>query len=124
MAQIKLIFDQELNSSLQVGDTVWYAPTSNVGSYQTASTSDNAFEKLGVAIELSAQYTKPTITVDLEPSIIATNVTTSNFIMFSKNKAVNSSGLKGYYAELDFTNNSNKKIELFSVSSEVSQSSK
>ena len=124
MAQIKLIFDQELNSSLQVGDTVWYAPTSNVGSYQTASTNDNAFEKLGVVIELSAQYTKPTITVDLEPSIIATNVTTSNFIMFSKNKAVNSSGLKGYYAELDFTNNSNKKIELFSVSSEVSQSSK
>jgi len=48
----------------------------------------------------------------------------NTFIMFSKNNKVNSSSLKGYYAELEFVNNSNKKIELFAVSSEISESSK
>ena len=124
MAKIELTFDQELNSSLQVGDTVWYVPTSNVGGYETASTSDTAFEKLGPVLEISPQYTKPIITVDLAPSFVPGSVTTSTFIMFSKDKTVNSAGLKGYYAELEFVNNSNKKIELFSVGSEVVQSSK
>jgi len=119
MAKIELTFDQELNSSLQVGDIIWYVPTSNVGGYETASTDDNAFEKLGPVTELSGQYLKPKITV-----VIPQNINTSTFIMFSKDKTVNSAGLKGYYAELEFVNNSNRKIELFSVGSEVVQSSK
>tara|TARA_R110001583_G_scaffold68544_4_gene194930 strand:+ start:527 stop:898 length:372 start_codon:yes stop_codon:yes gene_type:complete len=120
----KLTFDQDLNSSLQVGDIIWYVPTPEVGGYKTASTNDNAFEKLGPVTELSDQYLKPQVTVDLIYGVIPQNITTDTFIMFSKNKAVNSAGLKGYYAELEFVNNSNKKIELFSVGSEVVQSSK
>ena len=119
MAQIKLTFDQDLNSSLQVGDTIWYVLTSDIGGYETALTSNNSFEKLGVVAEISPQYTKPIITVDLLPNFISNSVNTNTFIMFSKNKTVNSDGLKGYYAELEFSNNSNKKIELFSVGSEI-----
>ena len=44
--------------------------------------------------------------------------------MFAKNKEVNSSSLKGYYAEVKFVNNSNEKAELFSIGSGVSESSK
>ena len=124
MAKIELTFDQELNSSLQIGDIIWYVPTSNVGGYETASTDDNAFEKLGPVTELSGQYLKPKITGDLIYNVIPQNISTSTFIMFSKDKTVNSAGLKGYYAELEFVNNSNQKIELFSVGSEVVQSSK
>ena len=44
--------------------------------------------------------------------------------MFSKPIEVNESGLKGYYADVTMNNTSNKYIELFSIGSEISPSSK
>jgi len=55
------------------------------------------------------------------PSPVLSN---SSFIMFKKNEVINNSGLKGYYAEVNFKNNSIEKAELFAVSSEIAQSSK
>ena len=54
----------------------------------------------------------------------ATTPSNSDYIMFEKDKQVNSSSLIGYYANVKLTNNSTKKIELFSLGSEVSESSK
>lgn len=48
----------------------------------------------------------------------------NSFIMFKKNEVINTSGVKGYYAEVKFKNNSIEKAELFAVSSEIVQSSK
>ena len=47
-----------------------------------------------------------------------------DFLMFSKDKAVNNTSLIGYYAELQLKNNANGPIELFAVSAEVAPSSK
>ena len=47
-----------------------------------------------------------------------------SFIMFGKDKKVNTSSLLGYYAEIKFVNDSTDKIELFSVGSAVAESSK
>ena len=47
-----------------------------------------------------------------------------SYIMFEKDKRVNSSSLIGYYAEVEFKNNRKDKIELFAVGSEVSENSK
>ena len=122
---IKLTFDYDLNSSLQIGDTVWIVKTSSYGSHDTGSTNDNSFLILGVVEDINRKQS----TIDVEfssfdlPEDLGLDLQNS-FFMFSKNKAVNSAGLKGYYAELEFVNNSNKKIELFSVGSEVVQSSK
>ena len=44
--------------------------------------------------------------------------------MFVKNQTVNMSGLSGYYANAIFENNSTEKAELFSISSEITESSK
>ena len=44
--------------------------------------------------------------------------------MFSKPNTFNTSSLKGYYAEIRLDNNSTKKVELFAVGSEITQSSK
>jgi len=44
--------------------------------------------------------------------------------MFSKNKKINSSSLKGYYAEVNLINNSTEKIELFAIGSSIAISSK
>ena len=47
-----------------------------------------------------------------------------DYIFFVKNQTINSSSLLGYYAEVKFENNSKEKVELFSVSSEITESSK
>ena len=44
--------------------------------------------------------------------------------MFEKNSQVNSSSIKGYYASVKFINHSTSEVELFSIGSEVSESSK
>jgi hypothetical protein len=44
--------------------------------------------------------------------------------MFVKDSAVETSSVKGYYNKIVMKNNSKKKAELFSLSSEVSESSK
>jgi len=45
-------------------------------------------------------------------------------LLFSKDAAVNTSGLTGYYAEVKMKNNSTTESELFAVGSEIIQSSK
>ena len=44
--------------------------------------------------------------------------------MFSKENEANLGSLLGYVAEVEFTNNSKEKAELFSIGAEVSESSK
>jgi len=115
---VQLIFN-EINASLQIGDEIYYTKPSPVsGGFENASLADTIF--LGQ------------VTSFLTPSVISVQYndnTTSppaigDFISFSKNKKVNRSKLKGYYAEVKMVNNSTKKAELFSLSSEVSESSK
>ena len=54
----------------------------------------------------------------------STCLTSSSFLLFSKDNNANMASMLGYYAEAKFTNNTNQKAELFSVGSEVTQSSK
>ena len=44
--------------------------------------------------------------------------------MFAKDKRANKSSVSGYYADLNFENNSVEKAELFTVASEIQESSK
>ena len=48
----------------------------------------------------------------------------SVYFFFTKNQVINTSSLSGYYADVQFQNNSRVKAELFAVSSEVTESSK
>ena len=67
-----------------------------------------------------------TITVDDSSFVppVTPVLNDESFIMFKKNEKINSNGLKGYYAEVKFENNSNEKAELFATSSEMRESSK
>ena len=107
---------------------MWYVNTTNVGNYDTASVNNNDFVLLGTIVSISSPLRKPVLEIDIAgfdtPDDLGFVLDQTTFIMFSKNNQVNSSALKGYYAELNFVNNSNKKIELFAVSSEINQTSK
>ena len=73
-------------------------------------------------IGLITGITINTVTAEISPS--QTRPTLTSFILFSKTASVNTSGLKGYYAEMQFKNDSLDYAELFSVGSEIFESSK
>ena len=113
---ITLTFNHPLNISVNIGDVAFHAPTStNVYDISTA------YETIGVItdiIDRNTNLSKIIIDPPLSTPVIG------DFIFFAKSNQVNSSGLKGYYAEVRLENWSTEKVELFSIGSEVSESSK
>ena len=97
------------NNSLQLKDKAYYVKLNN-------GFNSGDKELLGEITEIGHNY----IMVDSSNSVVEDG----DFIMFSKNKEVNNNSLLGYYAEVKLTNNSTDKIELFSLGSEVAESSK
>jgi len=67
-------------------------------------------------------YTTDVITADIANSTALP--ITSSFFLFGKDNRVNMTSLLGYYADVEFSNNATIKAELFSVGSEVFESSK
>ena len=120
MPLITIGFAQDINVSVQVGDLAWYVPTNQQGApgnqYQT-----NDVDKI-VLIGPITNINGNILTID-QPSG-QTPPSASDFIMFSKDKRANLSGVVGYYAKIRFVNDSKEKIELFAVGSEVFESSK
>ena len=105
----RIIFPGFINSSLQVNDNV-YAITAG----GNVTTSD----LVGKVISID----KESITVD---ETGAKTPTAGDFIMFHKDNEKNNSSLKGYYLETKFELPSQtEKRELFTIGSEITQSSK
>jgi len=107
----------KLNESLSVLDKVYYAPINAVG----------GFDKLGAIVEIGTvnAINRDTSVITVTTGLSSVDLTsTANFLLFSKNNAVETSGLTGYYASVKMKNNSTSKAELFSVNSEIVQSSK
>tara|TARA_R100000656_G_scaffold1161_2_gene2257 strand:- start:1272 stop:1658 length:387 start_codon:yes stop_codon:yes gene_type:complete len=127
MPIISIPFNDPINISVQVRDIVYAIPVSLAGS------AANSFKKenLSQALEIgwvwrinNQEGLDPNIIPSLDVVQTSGNVPTSgDFIMFSKSKAVNTSGILGYYAEVTLKNYSLKDIELFSVGTGIAISS-
>jgi hypothetical protein len=117
-----LTFNQAVNSSLQVGDLVYYISTSTLpnSTVQQAVTGDVTF--LGTVTNIT-YGSSPSISVIYDSAVVSPPVG-GEYIMFEKDKRVNSSSLIGYYADVEFVNTSDSKIELFALSAGVSENSK
>ena len=118
IVQISLTFS-DLNASVQVGDSVFYSQNMwNYGGQETVTVSSTT--RLGEIVNITGN----TIKVNYDDQFISPPPPNS-FISFAKNKEVNTTDLVGYYAEVKFVNNDNSKnIEMFSVGSNISISSK
>ena len=117
---ITLTFNEPLNISLTVGDTVLYTEPSTSGGY---SISNSTPQRLGIVTDIDRDNNKIQVTnvlLSVAP-ILQINQT---YFMFTKDNATNLASLTGYYAEAKFINNSTEKAELFAVGSEVVESSK
>ena len=121
MPQVALLFDDPVNSSLQVGDIVYYAsnptplPNSNIKTTTTGSV-----KRFGSVYSITTNPNSVNVVYDTGVAIPTAN----DYIMFEKDKQVNSSSLIGYYASVELKNTSDGKIELFSLASGVTESSK
>tara|TARA_R100001377_G_C3140515_1_gene92509 strand:- start:306 stop:674 length:369 start_codon:yes stop_codon:yes gene_type:complete len=118
--QIELTFNS-INTSAQIGDSVYYTvPMVAAPGGFTAGELDNTYY-LGEITNISGG----TITIqydDIETPLGP--LAAGCLVSFVKDKKINTSSLVGYYAEVNFVNDSDGKVELFSVGSEISESSK
>ena len=127
-------FDYELNTSLQIGDEVYHTLVSSLGGF--SQDGNNVTTHIGVIndiIENSTasglpQFQLQVVSQHVDPAnntLLAGILPTSNsFLSFSKDKTVNDNDLLGYYASINFQNDSRVKAELFSVGTSVVESSK
>ena len=122
---ISLEFNSPVNVSTQVGDIVYLSATFPVGASSTAY-----------------QVGEPDMIAEVGPILAIANIEGGHalevitnlpfpqlssleaFFLIGKDNRVNANSLLGYYADVKFVNDSREKIELFSVGSEVSESSK
>ena len=125
-----LTFSGDVNVSLQVGDVIYYSPTGTTGGFNTVNNT-GSIVRFGICTAIynngntSLSIPKHSIVVLYDNTNASTPIPAVNdYIMFGKNKEVNSSSLIGYYAEVTLDNYDTDKVELFSVSAEVSESSK
>tara|TARA_R100001082_G_C4295664_1_gene130144 strand:- start:188 stop:556 length:369 start_codon:yes stop_codon:yes gene_type:complete len=112
-----------INVSLQVDDIMYYCPTNLVGGFDDGK-------------EPSIIMIGPVVSIDNDPAsttygdvVVNWNGATTlpsmgDFLMFAKDKRANTSSMIGYYALTRFQNFTDEKAELFSVGSEIFESSK
>jgi len=106
-----LTFANTVNSSIQVGDNVYYSTITN-------GVTDAPTEVGGVTA-----FTNTTVTCSMNAGASTTGLA-SKFFFFAKDNKANLSSLIGYHAEVEMKNDSSSEIELFQVGSDISESSK
>lgn len=113
MAQITLSFNNPLNVSLQTNSDSPNYSGADIVYFKNSS----GVYKIGPCIGISGN----SITCATEDD--ALRPTDGDFIFFAKNTETNTSGIIGYYAEVDFEITSTQEKELYAVNSEISLSS-
>ena len=103
MPFVTLTFQNTINVSCEIGDSIYFCNTSTLGSHTHVLSNDVIVVDTG--------------TLQLVPTV-------NDYIMFSKDNAANLSSIVGYFAEVKFVNDSNTEAELFAISSEIFESSK
>lgn len=106
MEELKLTFNTKINVSLVPGDTVYYLDGDNI--ITLGECTSVADDKLSCNVNRSLEIAAPAV---------------NNYIFFSKPAQAELSGIIGYEATTTITNTSTERAELYSISSEVFQSS-
>ena len=123
---ITITFPNPINVSVQVGDTAYYlSNTTDYISPSVTHTHSDYSDIIQIGDIISIDQPLKSITCNWDPSPpYSPFPSLGDFIMFSKDNKANLSSLLGYYAEIQFVNNSSTKAELFSVGADVFISSK
>ena len=122
MANTTLTFDNT-NFSAQVGDIIYYTTGGGqIGGFSTANLKNTKI--LGEIVSISPRPAGGfDFTVEYNAAITSPP-SAGDYISFAKDKRINTASLVGYYADITFVNDSKEKIELFSIGSDIDESSK
>tara|TARA_R100001440_G_scaffold23896_3_gene38814 strand:+ start:149 stop:529 length:381 start_codon:yes stop_codon:yes gene_type:complete len=125
--QVTYTIQGDVNTSVQVGDNIYFCLKSPDASYQTS----NSFVHSGVVsgIEKVGGNTNIIVTATNISNVPGGNnfqFTNMNdyFLFFAKDTSANLNRIKGYYASVLFRNDSNEHAELYTVGAEIQKSSK
>jgi len=121
MPSITVNFTNEINESVQLGDILFYVNTTT-DTMQDGTAIPHSDNIIEVGIITAINYATGVITAEIENSTALP--TSSSFFLFAKDNRANMTSLLGYYAEVKMKNNATIKAELFSVGSEIFESSK
>ena len=111
----------ELNVSLQVGDTIYYCQTvgQQAGRNHPSATTDTKPRKLGVVTSVTRSSRKLDVFIRSAPVNLD-----GMYIFFSKDRRVNYSGVVGYFMEVEYRNESGLKSEIFATATDYVESSR
>jgi len=118
MSYVILKLPAPLNSSVEIGDTVYYSVTQDI--QDTEFTSSSSYNLVGKIQDIQISSNVASVKCDFEGS----EPSVDSFIFFVKSKVVNTSSIKGYYGMVNFVNSSSSKAEMYSAFCEVVESSK
>jgi hypothetical protein len=128
--EIILNFNTGINASMQVGDNIYFTPTTPQGSSSVPYSSSGTAVTIELGKIVGINITSPTsFTIKVLTDLVGSNggaltPSLTDFISFGKDNTANVTSLIGYYMEVMFVNDSKKKVELFSVGAMLSESSK
>tara|TARA_Y100001937_G_C7004592_1_gene278110 strand:+ start:236 stop:649 length:414 start_codon:yes stop_codon:yes gene_type:complete len=128
-------FNTTINRSVQIGDVLYYAAVGvggiffgsganiSIDTKPVDTVSDyNKIKRAGVITSITRTASGGSIII--EQDVLVSLPADGDFIFFSKEASVNNSSMLGYFAEVKLENDSNKKIELFNIATDVFESSK
>tara|TARA_Y100000593_G_C4302626_1_gene334157 strand:+ start:978 stop:1364 length:387 start_codon:yes stop_codon:yes gene_type:complete len=118
--------NSEINVSVQETDIVYAVELkSTTAGFAQGGSNSTAGNTKPKAIGEVHEVDRPNNQITIETANYPAYTTTADtFLFFSKNRAVNSSGLIGYYSLIEYRNYSKKKAEIFAVGTEYAPSSK
>ena len=119
----------EVNISAQIGDTIWITQLKNAqsGLNHPSASSSKKMTKFGVITNVDQinnmiEYEETEAMSDIDLNQILSSE--ENYFFFSKNQSVNTSGISGYYASVEYRNYSKKEAEIFATGTNYAPSSK
>ena len=135
---ITLNFDYQVNASLQIGDDVYHSMPQSAGGFEVVNVDNgDIITHIGKVLDIPNPFIITVVSKhvctgvgvpvgcaaigDPIPGIMPPP---DSYISFSKDRRVNNNDLLGYYAAVNFKNNSTSEAKLFSIGSEVSENSK
>ena len=113
MDTITLTFPQPLNVSVQMGDIAYFTDSTNVFEGEV-------LQKIGKITSINQGLNS----IECEIPSAQPRPTASSFILFTKDNTSNTGSLLGYFAKVQFRNGSTEESEVFSIGSEIFESSK
>jgi hypothetical protein len=117
----------EINVSVQPGDALYAAVVINNQSGSNHPNQSNTSTKpqmIGVVDDNGIDYANNSITFTSASSAASFGGGGNVYLFASKDNRVNTSGMLGYFAEVEFVNHSTKAAEIFVVAADYVPSSK